>query len=257
MTSRYNDFSERVSTNVDVLPGGWLKPGILKTMQNLQNSDEEDPLKRMVEKQTEQEELSPMDPPEAYDPPNLETIPYEKMHPFLQKLRDEHDDYTEKLDTFEEALVQIQQNGVDRGFEEKLRDFFDFFDNEIAKHSQREDKILFPLLHKRLIEKGEHSQGPVSTTSINMLEDDHVEAFQLAALSFNFFGLAARLPDPKSQVIVLDAAINQGKTLVEHLRLHIFREDNVAFTQAQNYITGEELDAMAQEAYAPADAKHP
>jgi len=203
-------------------------------------------LKRMVEKQSDQEELSPMDPPEAYEPPNLEAVPYEEMHPFLQELQDEHKAYVEKLDTFEEALLQIQQNGVDRGFEEKLREFFHFFDNEIVKHSQREDKILFPLLHQRLIEKGEHSQGPAPTTSVNMLEDDHIEAIQLAALSFNFFGLAARLPDPKSQVMVLDAAINQGKNLIEHLRLHIFREDNVVFTEAHNHITNEEFDLMSR-----------
>ncbi|GAF71195.1 unnamed protein product [marine sediment metagenome] len=203
-------------------------------------------MKRMVEKQSDQEELSPMDPPEAYEPPNLEAVPYEEMHPFLQELQDEHKAYVEKLDTFEEALLQIQQNGVDRGFEEKLREFFHFFDNEIVKHSQREDKILFPLLHQRLIEKGEHSQGPAPTTSVNMLEDDHIEAIQLAALSFNFFGLAARLPDPKSQVMVLDAAINQGKNLIEHLRLHIFREDNVVFTEAHNHITNEEFDLMSR-----------
>ena len=76
--------------DVVVLPGNSLKPGILRTMQHLQNGDGEDPLKRVVEKQTDQEELSPMDPPEAYEPPNLEAVPYEEMHPFLQKLRDEH-----------------------------------------------------------------------------------------------------------------------------------------------------------------------
>ncbi len=215
-------------------------------MQQLQDNVGDDPIKRMVEKQTDQEELSPMDPPDAYAPPQLETIPYEEMHPFLQELRDEHETYIEKLDAFEEALLQIQENGMDKGIEGKLREFYHFFDNEIVKHSQKEDKILFPLLHQRMIEKGEHSQGPEATTAVNVLEDDHVEAMQLAAISFNFFGLAARLPNPESQIIVLDAAINQGKALIEHLRLHIFREDNVVFTQAHKDITKEELDIMSQ-----------
>lgn len=216
-------------------------------MQHLQDSDgDDDPIKRMVEKQTDQEELSPMDPPEAYAPPQLEAIPYEEMHPFLQNLRDEHQDYIKELDAFEEALLQIQEHGMDKGVDGKLRKFFHFFDHEIVKHSQNEDKILFPLLHQRLIEQGEHSQGPETTTAINVLEDDHVEAMQLATISFNFFGLAVRLPNPESQIIVLDAAINQGKTLIEHLRLHIFREDNVVFTQAQKYITKEELDDMSK-----------
>lgn len=215
-------------------------------MDDLQNSSGDDPLKRMVEKQTDQEEFSPMDPPDAYDPPQLEAIPYEDMHPFLQKLRDEHKTYIAKLEAFEEALLRIQENGMDKGTEEKLSEFYHFFDNEILRHSQREDKILFPLLHQRLIEKGEHSQGADSTTAINVLEDDHVEAIQLAAISFNFFGLAVRLPNPESQIIVLDAAINQCKTLIEHLRLHIFREDNVVFTQAHKYISTEEFGIMSQ-----------
>ncbi len=213
----------------------------------LVSSDGEDRLKRMVEKQSGQEELSPMDPPEAYDPPQLETVPYEDLHPLLQGLCDEHKEYTKKMEVFEEALKGIQENGVDRGFEEKLREFFDFFDNQIVKHGQREDKVLFPLLHRRLVENGEHSQGPSPTTSVNMLEDDHMEAVQLGALAFNFFGLAARLPDPKSQVMVLDAAINQSKTLVEQLRLHIFREDNVVFGQAQKFLSKKELDEMEKE----------
>ncbi len=200
----------------------------------------------MVEKQTEQEEYSPMDPPDAYDPPRIEAISYEEMHPFLQELRDEHAAYIEKLDAFEEALLHIQENGVDKGSEGKLSEFYRFFDNEIIAHSQKEDKVLFPLLHQRLIEKGEHSQGPTPTTVTNVLEDDHVEAIQLAAISFNLFGLAARLPNPESRVIVLDAALNQGKALMEHLRLHIFREDNVVFSQAHKYITKEEFDALSQ-----------
>jgi len=220
-------------------------------MQLTQNNDGDDLLKRIVEKQTDQEELSPMDPPDAYAPPALEVIPYEEMHPFLQELRDEHEVFVEKLDAFEKALLRIQESGLEKGVEGKLREFYWFFDNEIIKHSQNEDKTLFPLLHQRLIEKGEHSQGPDTTTVVNVLEDDHLEAVQLAAISFNLFGLAVRLPNPESQVVALDAALSQGKTLVEHLKLHIFREDNVVFPQAQKYIMEEELDIMAQSKASP------
>ena len=34
------------------------------------------------------EELSPMDPPSAYEPPGVgQSVPYEDMHPYLQRLR--------------------------------------------------------------------------------------------------------------------------------------------------------------------------
>ena len=103
------------------------------------NSDGEDHVNRMVDTQREQAELSPMDPPEAYDPPQLEAVPYEDLHPLLQGLCDEHKEYTEKMEVFEEALAGIQENGVDRGLEEKLRDVFDVFHNQIVRPGQRED----------------------------------------------------------------------------------------------------------------------
>ncbi len=69
---------------------------------------------------------------------------------------------------------------------------------------------------------------------------------QLSAVAFNFFSLAGRLPDIASRAMVLDAAVEQGKALVEMLQLHIFREDNVVFAQAQQYVAKDELDDMLQ-----------
>jgi hemerythrin-like domain-containing protein len=213
-------------------------------MIELKVINKEDPLKRKVEKQTEQEEFSPMDPPDAYSPPNMETVAYEKMHPFLQQLTDEHKACVKELDTFEETLIHIQQNGIDKTVNEKLSKFFEFFDDHIVKHNQKEEKILFPLLHQRLIENGEHGHGAVPITAADMLEDDHIKALQLAAVVFNFFGLVMRLPDPDSRLVVLDAALEQGTVLIELLRVHIFREDNIAFVQAHKFISEAEFDEM-------------
>ena len=213
-------------------------------MFELKVINQHDPLDRRAEKQHEQEELSPMDPPDAYSPPTLDAVPYEDMHPFLQQLMDEHQACIEQLNAFEQALLQIQQEGLSRKVDEKLREFFHFFDNNIVKHNQREEADLFPLLHRRLIENGEHGRGHDALTAVDMLEDDHVKALQLAAVVFNFFGLTMRLPDANSRLVVLDAAIEQGKTLVEMLKLHIFREDNIAFAQARRLLTKTELDEM-------------
>lgn len=213
-------------------------------MPDLPKLNKIDPLKRRVEKQTGKEEFSPMDPPDAYAPPNNEKIPYEEMHSFLRALVDEHKDFINQLDVFEEALNDILQNGISRQVDEKLKEFFRFFDDHIVKHNQKEEKVLFPLLHRRLMAAGEHSLGPEPTTGVDMLEDDHSKALQLAAITFNFFGLAARLPDLASRLIVLDSALEQAKALIELLRLHIFREDNMVFGMAHKYIAKEEFDEM-------------
>lgn len=212
-------------------------------MFDFKKLQETDPLKRMVEKQTEQEEFSPMNPPDAYSPPAGETIPYENLPPFLQKFVDEHRRCLSELEAFEGVLSLLQQQGLkpDQAVDAGLRRFFSFLDESILRHTLKEEKILFPALQERLLEKGEHSKGRYPKTAVDMLEDDHIKTMQLAAVTFNFLGLAARLPDAPSRAITLDAALEQGKELVELLRLHIFREDNVVFPLAVKHIAENEF----------------
>ncbi len=206
-----------------------------------------DPLKRNAEKHADMDEYSPMNPPEAYDPPNIEEVPYEDMHPFLQQLCDEHKACVEKIDKFESTLMTIQESGFSKEILSGIRDFFDFFDNNIVSHNQKEEKTLFPLLDERLKTQGEHGNGRDGLTSVDMMEDDHVKALQLAAVIFNFFGVSMKLPDPDSRLIVLDMAIEQGKVLIELLKLHIFREDHIVFAQAHQHITKAEFDKFLKE----------
>lgn len=211
-----------------------------------------DPVKRNAEKGDMTGELSPMDPPEAYSPPGtVEEVCYDELHPILQEFYDDHELIQKALTVFEEALISIQEHGISKECDKKIRDFFEFFDTNFIPHDHREEKVLFPLLAERLIEKGEHSQGPVPTTAIDLMEEDHLKAIQLAGVIFNFFGLVFRLPDEKSRLIVLDTALEQGKTLVELLRLHIFRENNIVFPLAHKYISIPEFDKMKRKNEVP------
>lgn len=209
---------------------------------------ETDPLKRIVEKQGDREEFSPMNPPDAYSPPVSEIVPYDKMPVLLQKLLDEHQNFSKELAAFEQVLLRLQKQGLkpDRKVDDGLRRFFTFLDEKIVRHNFIEEKLLFPLLHTRLLEKGEHSKAKLPTTAVDMLEDDHRKTMQLAAVTFNFLGLAARLPDGPSRAITLDAALEQGKSLIELLRLHIFREDNVVFSLAVKHIAENEFQEMEE-----------
>ncbi len=210
-----------------------------------------DPLRKQPEKGLDDgQDLSPMDPPDAYAPPSLAPVAAAEMHPFLRKFRDEHVPFMEELNAFEETILSIQKTGFTKGSDAKLRHFFHFFDQEFTPHSRREEATLFPLLHERLIADGEHSKGEVPTTAIDLMEDEHAKAMQLAAVVLNFLGLAFRLPDERSRLIVLDAALEQGKNLVELLRLHIFREDNVVFSLAHRLISRAEFDQMQSSAAA-------
>lgn len=215
-------------------------------MLDLKKITNQDPLKRMVEKESGLEEYSPMDPPDAYTPPMVDAIPYEDMHVFLQKFFDEHTQAKKELEEFEKALIAFKQSGWqrDKNIEIHFSSFFAYMDNQMIKHHLKEEKVLFPLLQKRLLEHEEHSKGKFPKTAIDMLEDDHLKIMQHLTLMFNFISLATRLPDLASRALTFDVAAEQGFTLIELLKLHIFREENVVFPKANKYISAAEFDEM-------------
>lgn len=205
----------------------------------------DDPIQREVDKGFDDDGMSPMAPPDAYDPPGeSQGVPYEAMHPVMQAYRDEHDAFSKVLAEFRAALDKMKTDGLDHAADATIREFFRCLDEDVFPHNRREEKVLFPLLAERLLAAGEHSKGPTPTTAVDALEDDHDQILQLGALTFNLFGVASRLPDEKSRKMVFDAAVGQGIELAELLRLHIFREDHVVFSLAHQHITTAEFDRM-------------
>lgn len=209
------------------------------------NTPNEDSIIRFFEKES-MEELSPMNPPEAYSSQKIEFIPYEKMHPFLQQLMDEHKRLSSVLDKFEKALITWRTDDwiINKEIDERLKNFFEFYDETIVEHNCKEEKILFPILNQKLIESGEHSKGEIRSTAINLMEDEHIKIAQTVALVFNFLGLASRLPDKRSKEITFEAAFEQGIVIVETMKLHIFREENILFPQAMKYFTSSEFEKL-------------
>lgn len=198
--------------------------------------DPHDPIIRDAHK-VDGEELSPMDPPDAQNPPSdIEALPREQLAPFLQELWDEHLAFVEKLTAFEAALASLRKDGISREAGREVSDFFQSFSDDFMPHHRKEERHLFPVLERALLEAGEHAKGPEKHTSVGLMEDDHAQAIQLAAVVFNFLGIASRLPDAASRQVVLDAALQQADSLVELLRLHIFRENNIIFPLAHRLI---------------------
>ncbi len=202
---------------------------------------EADYLKRNVEKDTNgKAEYSPMDPPDAYRPPSIKAVPYDELSPVLKHLCDEHQIILKEIEKFEAALLGIRQSGITKELNQTLASFFQFLDDKIVLHHLKEERVLFPILHDCLLNIGEHSSGSIPETAVDMMEDDHIKVMQLAALCFSLMGIASRLTDLSSRAIIADMAIEQGSALVELLRLHIFREDNVVFALAHQNMSEQE-----------------
>ncbi|MCB0477850.1 MAG: hemerythrin domain-containing protein [Crocinitomicaceae bacterium] len=207
---------------------------------------EEDPIIVNATKDEDMEELSPMDPPDAYDEKRTVSKDVAVSNKMLLELMEEHKAVIEHCDEFEKALNEFKEAGfyITKEINDTFNKFFVFFDEEVLKHNRKEERGLFPVLHERMLETGEHSEGENPHTPVDLMEDDHVKFVQLATLSFNLLGLAMRLKDNEARGITFDLAYNNGKELVEMLRLHIFREDNTLFPIAQNILTKEDFSLL-------------
>ncbi len=195
-------------------------------------------IKRFVEKdEGDVQVYSPMDPPGAYKPQGIEPVPYEELHPILQLFMDEHKNTLKIIDELEVTLIGIKQEGLTKERNKKLGEFFAYLDDKIVLHNLKEERILFPYIHDRMIDNGEHGIGPIPDTGVDMLENDHIKMMELGTLTFSLMGITSRIVDPVSNALLLDTSIEQGLSLVELLRLHIFREDNVVFPLAHKYLT--------------------
>lgn len=213
---------------------------------NNQENLESDYIKRFVEKDSGSDPVySPMDPPDAYRPPSAEAVPFDELHPILKLFIDEHKSAMIKIDELENTLLDIKKHGISREANKKLGEFFEFLDDKIVLHNLKEERILFPFIHDRMIDQGEHSTGLIPETAVDMLENDHIKMMQLVTLVFNLLSIASRISDRASYAILIDTATEQGLSLVEMLRLHIFREDNVVFPLAHKYLTQDDYDKIS------------
>lgn len=182
--------------------------------------------------------------PVSHAPPRPEPVPLQDMHPFLRRLAEEHAILLQEVNAFEEAIASIGRDGYTREADSRLKHFFGVFDQAFVPHNRREETILFPLLRERLIVSGEHAKGADGPTATDLMEDEHSKAMQLAVVALNFLGLVFRLPEPRSSMIVLDAALEQSKNLIELLRLHVLREDGIVFPLAHRLIARSEFDGL-------------
>lgn len=217
------------------------------TIKNLQKYD---PLKKQatVNAKDMGNDLSPMSPPDAFEPPAEKIIPYENLHPFFQELYNEHKDLKEKIKDIKEAFTHQRQNQMTREILlNKLTQFLQYFHQEFIPHNRKEESTLFPLLNKKLLVAGEHSPTKIPFTGVKILLDDHIHAIRIGGVLSHLHDLMRRLDHAPSQEIVFGQIKKHSLELFEILELHIFREDHIIFGLAQELLDQMELDEIHKE----------
>ncbi len=204
----------------------------------------DDPIKRFVEHELPVAEMpaSPMDPPEAYEPPVTESVDYASLPAPLQNLWDEHEEYLKVLTVFDNALIALKEGPwkMTQEISTGLKQFFQFIDETMASHNRKEERALFPILREKLLTQGECSPGDHPITPADVMEDEHVRVGQSVAIVFTLLGLAPRIQDPKAREELLGQAVQLGQEIVETMKLHIFRENTILFPMAKSLLSAEE-----------------
>ena len=215
-------------------------------MIDLKQAKKTDPVVKQQDKGLENQEDSPMDPPNAYEEPGKIEMKKEDMSDSLKIFMDEHEAVLKVIGEFEKGIVEYKKNGykLTNEINKSFSTFYKSLDENILPHNRKEEKILFPVLNKKLIAAGEHSKGEKAVTAIDVMEDDHVKFIQLGALSFNLLGLSTRINDERSRIFVLDTAYETALELVELLKLHIYREDVTLFPIAQKLLSEDEWNEL-------------
>ncbi len=244
---------EAIKPHLD--PGAILDIRMIYTPAGAQENHDPHPEKAQKEERLNPMNMSLSDANNYVPPTTIDAVPYEKMPPLIRHFMDEHKKVVEEINLFEQELLRFKKERwvMDQAMNQAFGQFFNFLDNTVLDHNQREEKELFPLLQKRLLQSGEHSayekyfsgEASNSRTAVELMEDEHVTFIQLSTLVFNFITLAHRLSDIRSQSMVSDLAYEQGLQLIETLRLHIQREDQTLFPLAVNLISEEEFEKMA------------
>jgi len=191
--------------------------------------------------------FSPMSPPEAHAPPGAIKIDYHSFHPYLKIFVDEHTALKARMDEFQKILRDLSLGeDISLPTDKKVRSFYKDFHRDFHVHNRREEEVLFPVLRTCFLEIGEHSKTARPITPINVMIDEHQEAFKVATEAVCAWELLAQLFDPPSRTILLKAFIRKSNTLLEMMRLHIYREDDIIFSLAQRHLSQKILDQLLE-----------
>lgn len=138
----------------------------------------------------------------------------------------EQEKVLEGVRELEEVVEDIRENGIRKETGQTLSRIFQRLDEELLGETEKEG------LRERLSRAGNLMIGNKEWSPpdvVGELENDLLAIKRESAVAFNLFGLATRLPGHDSRLIVLDAALEKTRSLVETIRFYLMREEEKLF----------------------------
>lgn len=147
----------------------------------------------------------------------------------------DHQTVLGKLEKMDTIFFQLEDDPTSLGETDSafLREMVSIFDTELVVHFQREEKILFPVMERYV----PREMGPIAI----MLEE-HVRIFEaIDKFRKDVNGLTSS--GGPSEEAISDMLYN-ARSLIETLRSHIDKEENVLLPMAESHLTQPEWAAV-------------
>lgn len=149
----------------------------------------------------------------------------------VEVLMSDHQTVLGKLDRLEQIFLRLERETTSPGDEDMafFQELTTIFDTELVVHFDREEKVLFPVMEKYV----SRDMGPVGV----MLEE-HVTIFKIIDRFVKGVNVLGR--PGKSEESTVEELIFDGRSIIELLRGHIDKEDNVLLPAAESHLSNED-----------------
>lgn len=112
-------------------------------MIDLKQAKKTDPVVKQQDKGLDNQEDSPMDPPNAYEEPGKIEMKKEDMSDSLKIFMDEHESALKVIEEFEKGIVEYKKNGykLTNEINKSFSNFFKSLDENLLPHNRKEEKF--------------------------------------------------------------------------------------------------------------------
>jgi hemerythrin-like domain-containing protein len=153
-----------------------------------------------------------------------------------------HDHILARLSVFRRSLQAIEKHGL-VGFvseRENMKTLFDFIDDSISLHARDEEEGLFPQLRPKL--KTKFPQLGAEETQVDVSEKEHRMVVEAEARMKQLIPFIERDIPSAGVSILLREFLDRGSWLIQAYQHHIWKENNLLFPLAAQFLTGEKKE---------------
>ena len=147
----------------------------------------------------------------------------------LQALVDEHTEQLVQAQFLESSAHSIRINGFSVEAFEQMLGAINYFDTEMLEHNRREEKYLCPLLAR-------HVEGPTDS----LLHDHRELRIAIADLRSS----VREVEDGHLYAASIRQLVRASQTVVDEIRNHIEKENNVIFPLVRRCLTSKEYKQL-------------